>query len=265
MDDTGSDGARHARDRFPAATVANADDDATSDPAGIDPADPFDEMADGRTILRRLGLAFAVMIGSLTAIGLGLTRFGPLEPVLDWDESVNVALADNRSEWASTLARRVSEAGDTAPIIGAMLLVTVALAFGRHWRAMTFVPMAIVLEIVTFIAVNTAVGRPRPDVERLGPLPGTDSFPSGHIAATFVCWFGAAALLTMYGRVGAAKVVAVVGAVMTVAMGWARVYVGMHHLVDVIVGLAMGIAALAFAVHVLGVRIVSPAGQSRMT
>ncbi len=112
-------------------------------------------------------------------------------------------------------------------------------------------PLALVIEIACFGAVNYAVQRPRPDVVKVGSVPSTFSFPSGHVAATVVCWIGAALLLATFGRPRAARVVAGVGAVMVVLVAWARVYLGMHYTLDTVAGIAMGLGALFIAVRAL--------------
>ena len=142
-----------------------------------------------------------------------------------------------------------------------MAAVTIVLAVLRKWRAMLFVPMAMLAEITTFLAVNQLVGRDRPPVEKLGPLPGTYSFPSGHVAATFVCWVGIGVLLVAYGFVRSARARRrSSGALMAASMAWARVYVGMHYTIDVIFGFAMGVAAIVLVVLVLRVDVRSRRG-----
>jgi undecaprenyl-diphosphatase len=130
--------------------------------------------------------------------------------------------------------------------------VTIVLATCRQWRAMLLLPVAMLVEITGFLAVNYLVGRPRPGVTKIGPIPSTYSFPSGHVAATLVCWWGSALLLYAFGRTAMSKVLGAIAVVMTVMTGWARVYVGMHHTLDVAMGLVLGIAALAIAVRSLG-------------
>jgi membrane-associated phospholipid phosphatase len=112
--------------------------------------------------------------------------------------------------------------------------------------------MVMLAEITTFLAVNYLVGRERPPVDKVGPLPGTYSFPSGHVAATLACWVGISLLLAGYGFGRSARLVAAFGTLMAAAMAWARVYAGMHYTVDVIFGFAMGLAALAVTVVATG-------------
>jgi len=120
---------------------------------------------------------------------------------------------------------------------------------------MLFIPIAMLVEITGFLAVNYIVGRPRPDVEKIGPIPGTYSFPSGHVAATLVCWLGSALLLLAFGRTRLSQAVAAAASVMVVGTAWSRVYFGMHHTLDVIMGLVLGIVALGIAIRSLNVQL----------
>jgi membrane-associated phospholipid phosphatase len=63
---------------------------------------------------------------------------------------------------------------------------------------------------------------------------------------------GISLLLAAYGFGKSARIVAAFGALMAVAMAWARVYAGMHYTTDVIFGFMMGLAALALAVVATG-------------
>ena len=118
----------------------------------------------------------------------------------DWDASISEELADSRSERFESIAQFFSRLADTPSILAFAAVISIVLALARKWRALAFVPLALVIEIACFGAVNYAVQRPRPDVVKVGSVPSTFSFPSGHVAATVVCWIGAALLLAMFGR-----------------------------------------------------------------
>jgi membrane-associated phospholipid phosphatase len=228
------------------------DDPADDQRSGSD--DPFAAMPDARTFLLRVLIGLAIMIGGLCAVGFLITETEPLSAVRDWDDSISAQLADSRGADAADLARLVTRAGDTLSILALMSAVTIVLAAARKWRAIVFLPTAMFVEITTFLTVNHLVGRERPPVDRIGPLPGTSSYPSGHVAATLVCWGAISLLLAVYGFRRSAVVVAAFGVVITAAMAWARVYAGMHYTTDVIAGFAMGVAALAVAIVATGVQ-----------
>jgi len=223
--------------------------------------DPFANLPRTRRITARVALSAALVICSLALVGLIITSASPAAGVRRWDSSISRDLADSRSRDFVQLAEWFSGMADTRPIIGIMALVTIILAACRQWRAILLLPVAMFVEITGFLAVNYLVARPRPEVTKIGPIPSTYSFPSGHVAATFVCWFGSALLLYAFGRTALSKALAAIAVVMTVGTGWARVYLGMHHTLDVAIGLVLGIAALAIAVRSLDM----PVEQLRAT
>ncbi len=192
-----------------------------------------------------------IVIAGLAAAGALLTSTGPLGAVREWDASISDRFEVGRRGELVDIARLVTKLGDTFYILGLLASITIILAVCRRWRAMLFVPLAMFVEFSAFLAVNHLVGRPRPEVTKIGPIPNTFSYPSGHVAAVLVCWIGAAVLATAFGQWRLARVVGALGAVLTVAMGWARVYLGMHYTLDVVFGTAMGIAALVIAVSAL--------------
>jgi membrane-associated phospholipid phosphatase len=141
----------------------------------------------------------------------------------------------------------VSRLGDTFGVIGLALVIGAGLAFARQWRILVVIPVALLIEVSTFAAVNYIVQRPRPDVPAVGSVPSTFSFPSGHVAATLVCWLGLAIVLQLFGHRRAACVVGGFAAFAAMAMAWARLYVGVHHPVDVIAGVLVGLASIGIA------------------
>jgi undecaprenyl-diphosphatase len=112
--------------------------------------------------------------------------------------------------------------------------VAVALATGRAWA----IPLVAGLVWVTLglnYAIKRGVRRERPLERRgRGPLiraPATPSFPSSHAAMAAA---GAVAL-SVY-----APVLAPLFATLAVLMAASRVYLAVHHVSDVVVGLAVG-------------------------
>ena len=184
------------------------------------------------------------LIAVLTLLGLLLTS-GILAGMRRWDASISDDLASGRDGQAVDLALFITRLGDTASILVLLALITAAAALTRRWRVALFVPLAMLIEITTFLSVNSLVGRARPDVVKIGPIPHTFSYPSGHVAAIWVCWIGATLLATAYAPRWIARTLGAVGALLTALMAWARVYLGMHYTLDVVVGLLMGIGALA--------------------
>ena len=195
----------------------------------------------------------ATIAGYLT-ISCLLTTMGELlvhtvvgHPVLRWDIAVSRWFAAGRAPGLERLSRFGSALGNTMPVVVAALLIAVALIAARRWREVPVVVVALSLELAVFLTVNEIVGRPRPDVVRLGSTPTTASFPSGHTAATVVLYGALALHVGRSARPGLARPVAGIGLAMTVFVAWSRVYRGMHHVTDVVAGAAMGAACLFVA------------------
>jgi len=91
------------------------------------------------------------------------------------------------------------------------------------------------------LALKYGFALPRP------PGAGTDGFgfPSGHAIGATVVYGGLAGLLTPHDRR-----VTRVAAVLVVVVAASRVFIGVHYLVDVVVGVAVGVGYLAVAFRV---------------
>ncbi len=84
--------------------------------------------------------------------------------------------------------------GDIPVLPGLVVLAVILLLIGRRIRAAAFVATAGVLELATYRVTSLIIHRERPLVPRLDDLPGNQSYPSGHVAAS-VAVYGALALV----------------------------------------------------------------------
>jgi len=82
-------------------------------------------------------------------------------------------------------------------------------------------------------ALKAIVGERRPHVSRLVPLPHGSSFPSGHATVSFAC---ATVLCALAPRAAPAFYL------LAAAIGYSRLYVGVHWPLDVVGGAAIGVA-----------------------
>jgi len=169
-------------------------------------------------------------------------------PIRDWDQTISLDLANGRSSGWSDYSEVGTSGANTLPVIGAMVLVSLVLAALRRWRDLIFLPIGLALELSIFLTVNYLVARERPDVPQLGGEPGTHSFPSGHVAATFVLCASIAILLGIgrwrrpYQLLGW-----LIAMVPVASVAFSRVYRGMHFTTDVLAGLGLGLIALTAA------------------
>ena len=115
----------------------------------------------------------------------------------------------------------------------------------RRWTEPVLLAGALVLEVTVFTTTSFVVDRGRPPVPKLDSVPPTGAFPSGHAAAA-VAFYGAIAIIVCWhARHRLARVVAVAVAVLLpLLVGASRLYRGMHHFSDVLVGFTLGVVAL---------------------
>ena len=187
----------------------------------------------------RIPRAAAVVIGLIASNVLaGRLITGPLRD-LPAEHRLNRDLRRHGGARTRRLAHAVSRSSDTsrAVVVGIGLTATL-LAAGR--RSTAVVPgLSMLLASAVHVTSSTLVGRPRPDVERLGTHQPTSSFPSGHVGAmtALAMALGSAGrLLPRPARVALGAVLAGLLAL----LGWSRLYNGQHYASDVIAGYVNG-------------------------
>jgi membrane-associated phospholipid phosphatase len=181
------------------------------------------------------------------AVGLSITH--QFIAVTRWDNDVVRWFVGDRTGGLNHWASDSTKVADTLGILVVLLAATfVLLALRYFWDAL-LLALALMLELSAFLTVNSIVHRPRPSVPRLGSLPSTSSFPSGHTAAMVALYGGLAVILSARCRSQLVAVFSWMIAVASAAMiGVARVYSAMHHPTDVVAGALLGFAVLAVAV-----------------
>jgi membrane-associated phospholipid phosphatase len=184
-------------------------------------------------------------LASAVFIGLGIVLVHIVGLKL-WDEDVNEWFAADRTRPTNGWTKLLTMVADTSGIVVVLAVAIVVLVLVRwRWDAL-FMAIALALELSTFLTINLIVDRPRPDVNRLGALPSTSSFPSGHTAATIAFYGGLALVVGQRSRV-AGGALWVFALALATAVGFARVYRGFHHPSDVAAGALLGLCVLAVA------------------
>lgn len=194
----------------------------------------------GAVVRRAVGplLAAAVaIIGLMWLLGTLLVN-GSFPAVTALDTSVTGWVVDRRTPPLNAISHVGTRMADTlvALIVAAVAVVALRLWLGR-WRESVIVVVAIVGELLIFLAITALVHRDRPPVLRLDEAPPTSSFPSGHTGAA-VALYGCLAVLLLrtVPHRPLARTLAVVGLAIPVLVAASRVYRGMHYLSDVVAG-----------------------------
>ena len=186
---------------------------------------------------------------SLVFVAIGMLVTHQLGALTRWDDHVVRWFAENRAAALNHWTDYATKVADTFGILVVLLVAAIVLfVFRRRWEAL-FLVVALCMELATFLTVNSLVARPRPDVVRLGSLPSTSSFPSGHTAAMVALYGALAVVISVRFRSRIVRFVSWIIAVLaTAAVGLARVYGGMHHPSDVVAGVLLGFAVLGVAI-----------------
>ncbi|KRF28204.1 phosphatase PAP2 family protein [Phycicoccus sp. Soil802] len=182
-------------------------------------------------------------------VGGGLFIKGPLKG-LSSEDTISKDVQETRTRTWDSITMVLSHIGNTEIVIG-VCVVAVGLIWWRTrewWRAL--VPaIAISLQATVFVIATAVVGRPRPHVPHLDPAPPTSSYPSGHVGAATALYVSFALLAQSIERPALRRLVTTLFLVIPVLVAYARLYRGMHHLSDILIGAANGLvcALLAWA------------------
>jgi undecaprenyl-diphosphatase len=119
--------------------------------------------------------------------------------------------------------------------------IAIALVLGVIWRRpgilLEVIAAVLASELLSY-GLRQSIGRARPPLTYARPkalvsVPHSGSFPSGHTTTAFAC----AAVLAW-----AVPRLAVPFFVLAAAIGFSRIYVGVHYPLDVVGGAALGLA-----------------------
>jgi membrane-associated phospholipid phosphatase len=194
-----------------------------------------------------VGLCYVGMTVVLIGAGLMITHVLG-HSVGRWDEQVNAWFARHRTPTANRVTGDFTILADTLAVAGVAALVVIVALIGHRARLACLLVISLTLELAVFLSVNYAVARPRPYVAHLGSTPSTFSWPSGHVAATFVLYGGIALIVTLVtSRLWPRVLTWSVAVALTACVGLSRIYRGDHHPTDTMAGLILGIAALGSA------------------
>jgi membrane-associated phospholipid phosphatase len=194
-------------------------------------------------------VCLAVVYAALVGIGLLLTRVLDHSALSRAEDHVNSGLAHHRDKPLNDLTYLLSGLGNTAAIIGAMVVVAIAMRLAlKRWRESVFLVVAVSGQALVFFCVQLTITRQRPHVKRLDSSPPTSSFPSGHSGAATALYVASALLVAWYVRRQWVKILSVtVLLAVPLLVAYGRLYRGMHHPTDVLSAFLNGLACVAIA------------------
>jgi membrane-associated phospholipid phosphatase len=208
--------------------------------------------------LRRLGLP---LLGALLALALSLWAFGVIvdEQIVEGETRTDERLADwlhgRATEPLTDVFRGITRLGNFTTLT-AVTLVAVVIFWRRRERIdAAFVALAALGAQVLSTGMKLSFRRDRPFFPDPLATESTFSFPSGH-ALVSLAVYGSIALVLARRLTSRGKRALLLGAtaLLVIAIGFSRLYLGVHFLSDVLAGYAAGVAWLAFLYVAIEVR-----------
>jgi undecaprenyl-diphosphatase len=195
-------------------------------------------------------------------------------PLIKWDISIAEyfhSIALNTSPFVIDIMIAGYYIGLQGMIIFGVIL-GLYFIFKRLWKELVMVCVTMGLSGIIFLILSHIFNRSRPFTlfpKLIWPKsPNVPGFPSGHALSIIVC---CGLLLYLFGpkiksRFG--KVLAVIMAILvTIFIGFSRLYIGDHYLTDLIAGYALGIAWFGLTVTLIELlfqRYYSKKGRKRL-
>ncbi len=202
---------------------------------------PDPQLTDPERAPKRWTIVEAGIGLSLAAALLSLFLFGWIAEEVRHGETANFDLAVRSwiHEFASPAMTRAMTAVSTLgyKILIAELLVAIIVFLYLRWRrAAGWLAVTMAGALALDLALKYAFHRARPQVF-FGAEPHSYSFPSGHALCSFCFYVVMAGLIAARVRSLMLRIaVGVLAAMMVIAIGVSRVYLGMHYPSDVLAG-----------------------------
>jgi undecaprenyl-diphosphatase len=198
-----------------------------------------------RDLLVRVLLPAVVLWGLI--VGVGKLIEGPLGG-LQGESAVNKTLQGGRTPLWDNVTMVWSHIGNTEIVIGVcVVMVGLIWYLTKQWWVAVIPAIAIAVQATVFVLATAVTGRDRPEVEHLDPAPPTSSYPSGHVGASTALYFTLAAVCQRIENPVLRRVLTVICLVIPFLVAYARLYRGMHHVSDVVVGFLNGLTCAILA------------------
>lgn len=173
-----------------------------------------------------------------------------LHTIAQLDLAAVSRLADIRIFGGSIAGIWVSELASATTVLGLSLVAVLILSRSRRWYDLAGFLTAVAGSTILSLLIKEVVGRPRPPVSLQAYREVGSSFPSMHAVAALTLYGFLAWLVWRDCAPRAWRYAAAFGAIaLTLAIGFSRVYLGVHYPSDVLAGYAIGGLFLAAGIR----------------
>lgn len=160
----------------------------------------------------------------------------------EFDRSISLALAQFRDNGGPTgRMTEVSAVGSPAVVTIFAIVICSVMLKARDWLGFAHLTTALLTASVLSRLLQYVWDRPRPETLLPYLTVTKHSFPSAHMFGAAACYVTFAFFYARYSPGRTTEIVAhVLAALLVMAIGFTRVYLGAHHTTDVIAGMAGG-------------------------
>jgi undecaprenyl-diphosphatase len=193
----------------------------------------------------------AFLLFGFIAVAFDMLYEGPLTML---EQEIALAIDYRTFPELAPVMLMVTYFGSTAFASVSAGIVAAALLFRRAYRAAFMLIAAVYGGMLLNATLKQIFQRARPVVENPLLVIETFSFPSGHAAVATVLYGAMAVLAARRLRERRSRAVAIAfAALLVVVIGTSRVYLGVHHLTDVVAGVIEAVFWLLIC-HILAYR-----------
>jgi membrane-associated phospholipid phosphatase len=194
-------------------------------------------------VLAKGGLLLLVVWSVVGVLFMQLLDDGP---VGDADRTIARSLEDSRTPTWDTISHVGSMMSETlVKVLLVAVVGAIMVAVWKRWHDGVFLAVVVGFEATVFVLVSFIVMRERPPVDQLDAPAPSGSFPSGHAAAAVAFYASLFVIARWHTRHRLVRcLLAIVAVAVPVVVAVARTYRGMHHPIDVIAGILLGLASI---------------------
>lgn len=206
--------------------------------------------ARGEYLGLHLTLGLVISLAALWIFGAITEDVVTGDPLTQFDLTILHAFRVHATPTGDRIMQGISLAGSPATMAVLFLVVAIVLATRRRWLALGGWAAAFVGGTALDVALKYIIHRPRPAGAAMFLRQFSYSFPSGHAMGSLLGYGMLAYVLVAFRvRGSAARGAIIVGAaVLVLAIGVSRLYLGVHYFSDVMGGYAAGVVWLAACV-----------------